>query len=150
MRRILFINIYFILFQILMLNSTSPWQTPGQGPVLSSLPVSRLELSVACTNLADTDVLSKSDPVCVMLVKNSDKWMEYGRTERIDNSLSPNWMKKFTIDYKFEERQILKFMIYDLDSSSSQLSHHDFLGEIEVMLIIDVCILKIFIRCISS
>ena len=146
MRRILSNNIYFILFQILMLNSTSPWQTPGKGPVLSSLPVSRLELSVACTNLADTDVLSKSDPVCVMLVKNSDKWMEYGRTERIDNSLSPNWMKKFTIDYKFEERQILKFMIYDLDSSSSQLSHHDFLGEIEVMLIIVVCILKILFR----
>ena len=54
--------------------------------------------------------------------------------EMIQDSLSPSWMKKFVIDYKFEERQMLRFAIYDFDSSSSNLSNHDFLGQIEVSL----------------
>merc|ERR1712013_199327 len=40
----------------------------------------------------------------------------------------------FVIDYKFEERQLLKFAIYDVDSESSSLDSHDFLGSIEVSL----------------
>merc|ERR1719210_220181 len=108
----------------------SPFQIPGG----SGLPISTVELAVSCTNLADTDLMSKSDPLCVLFVKNNNSWMEYGRTEKITDSLSPAWLKKFVIDYKFEERQMLKFSVYDLDSSSAQLSHHDFLGEVETSL----------------
>lgn len=114
-----------------MLPTSPPFQSPGQ---MMPLPVTTVELSVSCNNLRDMDVMSKSDPVCVLFVKNNNRWMEFARTEMITDSLSPSWMKKFIIDYKFEERQMLKFSIYDLDSSSAQLSHHDFLGEIETSL----------------
>jgi len=113
-----------------MLPSSPPFQVPGG----MSLPVTTVELSVSCKNLRDMDVMSKSDPVCVLFVKNNNRWMEFARTEKITDSLSPSWLKKFVIDYKFEERQMLKFSVYDLDSSSAQLSHHDFLGEVETSL----------------
>ena len=108
----------------------SPFQIPGG----SGLPISTVELAVACTNLADTDLMSKSDPLCVLFIKNNNSWMEFGRTEKITDSLSPAWLKKFVIDYKFEQRQMLKFAVYDVDSSSFNLSDHDFLGHVEVSL----------------
>ena len=114
----------------------SPFQVPGSGGSgpPPGLPMSTVELAVSCTNLADTDLMSKSDPLCVLFVKNNNSWMEFGRTEKITDSLSPAWLKKFVIDYKFEQRQMLRFAVYDVDSSSSKLSDHDFLGHIEVSL----------------
>jgi len=93
-----------------------------------------VELSVSCQNLADTDIMSKSDPVCVLFVKNQSSWTEFDRTERIADNLSPSWTKKFVIDYKFEERQMLRFAVYDFDNNSTNLSNHDFLGQIDVSL----------------
>ena len=87
------------------------------------------------------DVLSKSDPLCVLFVHGpagarggQGDWLEYGRTELIKDSLSPAWQKKFIMDYKFEERQVLKFEVYDMDSESSRLTDHDFLGSAEATL----------------
>ena len=94
-----------------------------------------------CEKLADTDMLSKSDPLCVLFVHGKagarggqGEWLEYGRTELINDSLSPAWQKKFILDYKFEERQLLKFAVYDMDSESSRLTDHDFLGSVEATL----------------
>uniref|UniRef100_A0A672KWK8 Copine 8 n=1 Tax=Sinocyclocheilus grahami TaxID=75366 RepID=A0A672KWK8_SINGR len=53
----------------------------------------------------------------------------FGRTEVIDNTLNPDFVRKFILDYFFEERQNLKFDLYDVDSKSSNLSKHDFLGQ---------------------
>ena len=103
-------------------------------PSQLQLPTSVVELSVRCSDLADMDVMSKSDPVCVLSLLQGPAWLEFGRTEQIEDSLCPSWQKKFVMDYKFEERQHLKFAVYDLDSSSSQLEDHDFLGSIEVTL----------------
>ena len=104
-------------------------------PGLAALPTSTVELSIRCENLADTDILSKSDPACVLFIKGkANNWLEFGRTERISDTLSPSWHKKFVMDYKFEERQLLKFAIYDMDSESSRLESHDFLGSAEVSL----------------
>jgi len=89
---------------------------------------------VRCSNLADMDVLSKSDPVCILSLQQGRNWLEVGRTERITDSLSPTWQKKFVMDYKFEERQHLRFTVYDLDSSSAFLEDHDHLGSLEVSL----------------
>lgn len=42
--------------------------------------VSKVELSVSCSDLLDKDVGSKSDPLCVLLQKNGgDKWVEVTR-----------------------------------------------------------------------
>jgi hypothetical protein len=61
-----------------------------------------------CRNLLDRDVLSKSDPVCVVYTKDlrTNQYIEIGRTEQIQNNLNPNWNTKFTVDYRFEERQV--------------------------------------------
>jgi len=104
---------------------------PGQ----AALPTSTIELAVRCESLANTDVLSKSDPMCVLFVTGkAGEWLEYGRTELINDTLNPSWQKKFIIDYKFEERQMLKLSVYDMDSESSRLTDHDFLGSLDASL----------------
>lgn len=101
-------------------------------PVVASLST-EVELSVRCENLQDEDVLSKSDPTCVLFSKDqkSSSWVEIGRTEKILDSLSPRWTKKFRLQYRFEERQQLRFEVYDIDSSRERLSDHDPLGWME-------------------
>ncbi|KAM6289043.1 copine-5-like, partial [Aegotheles albertisi] len=100
---------------------------PGTGPV----PATRVELTVSCRQLLDKDTFSKSDPLCVLYTQRpgSRQWREFGRTEVIDNSLNPDFLRKFVLDYFFEEKQNLRFDLYDVDSKSSDLSKHDFLGQ---------------------
>ena len=111
----------------------------------ASSPSSQIEISVRCSGLADRDLTSKSDPTCILLVptvgleydKNGQRkaWEEYGRTEKILNSLDPHWETKFVMDYRFEERQMLRFAVYDIDSDRlSHLSDHDSLGHLECSL----------------
>jgi len=57
------------------------------------------------------------------------QWREFGRTEVIDNTLNPDFVRKFIVDYFFEEKQNLRFDLYDVDSKSPDLSKHDFLGQ---------------------
>merc|ERR1711963_219521 len=90
-------------------------------PQSTSLPTSTVELSVKCTDLADKDILSKSDPICVMFMQRNNQWFEVGRTEMIKDNLNPAWEKKFVVDYSFEERQVVKFEVYDFDSDSKNL-----------------------------
>uniref|UniRef100_A0A674JGW3 Copine 8 n=1 Tax=Terrapene triunguis TaxID=2587831 RepID=A0A674JGW3_9SAUR len=54
----------------------------------------------------------------------------FGRTEVIDNTLNPDFVRKFIMDYFFEERENLRFDLYDVDSKSPNLSKHDFLGQV--------------------
>ncbi|KAF4798000.1 Copine-3 [Turdus rufiventris] len=97
--------------------------------------VTKVELTISCTNLLDKDVGSKSDPLCVLLQNSSgQQWYEVDRTERVKNSLNPRFAKKFLIDYYFELVQKLKFGIYDIDNKTYDLSDDDFLGELECTL----------------
>ena len=104
-----------------------------------ALPTSQLELSVRCESLCDKDLLSKSDPMCVMFMKpkgnpGCPSWVEIARTEVVKDNLNPEFNKKFIVDYSFEERQPVKFEIYDWDADSHKLSMHDFLGRCETTL----------------
>ncbi|KGL79266.1 Copine-5, partial [Tinamus guttatus] len=54
---------------------------------------------------------------------------QFGRTEVIDNTLNPDFVRKFILDYFFEEKQNLRFDLYDVDSKSPDLSKHDFLDQ---------------------
>uniref|UniRef100_A0A8C8SEF6 Copine 5 n=1 Tax=Pelusios castaneus TaxID=367368 RepID=A0A8C8SEF6_9SAUR len=56
-------------------------------------------------------------------------FLQFGRTEVIDNTLNPDFVRKFILDYFFEEKQNLRFDLYDVDSKSPDLSKHDFLGQ---------------------
>uniref|UniRef100_A0A8C3AU12 Copine-3 n=1 Tax=Cyclopterus lumpus TaxID=8103 RepID=A0A8C3AU12_CYCLU len=97
--------------------------------------VTKVELTVSCENLLDTDVGSKSDPLCVLLMNSSDsQWYEVGRTEKVQNCLCPKFAKKFVIDYYFEIVQKLTFGIYDIDNKTVDLSDDDFLGQLECTL----------------
>uniref|UniRef100_A0A1I7S2X2 Copine-8 n=1 Tax=Bursaphelenchus xylophilus TaxID=6326 RepID=A0A1I7S2X2_BURXY len=91
-------------------------------------PKSKVELVLAARNLADRDVLSKSDPMCVVYRVDNNVAREVARTEIIWDNLSPNWATKIKLDYFFERRQTLLFKIYDIDSPNATLSEHDFLG----------------------
>ena len=106
--------------------------SPGQ----SSAPVTTVELSLSGKDLADMDLFSKSDPFCVLYIRDNktQQWLCIDRTETIDNTLHPEWQKKFVMQYKFEERQVLKFEVYDSDGNSSNLELHDFIGSLECSL----------------
>ncbi|XP_060050620.1 copine-8 isoform X2 [Erinaceus europaeus] len=98
----------------------------------AAIPATRVEVSVCCRNLLDRDTFSKSDPICVLYVQGvgNKEWREFGRTEVIDNTLNPDFVRKFILDYFFEERENLRFDLYDVDSKSPNLSKHDFLGQV--------------------
>mmetsp|Transcript_17047 Transcript_17047/g.28140 ORF Transcript_17047/g.28140 Transcript_17047/m.28140 type:complete len:116 (-) Transcript_17047:661-1008(-) len=85
--------------------------------------ISKCELSIAAQKLLDRDLTSKSDPMCVLFVKNKSttEWQEYGRTEVVKNNNSPVFSKTFILDYRFEERQELKFALYDVDQQNAAL-----------------------------
>uniref|UniRef100_A0A3B1K931 Copine family member 9 n=1 Tax=Astyanax mexicanus TaxID=7994 RepID=A0A3B1K931_ASTMX len=53
----------------------------------------------------------------------------FGRTEVIENTLNPDFVRKFVLDYFFEEKQNLRFDVYNVDSRSSNISKHSFLGQ---------------------
>ena len=101
-----------------MSSSGASWQPPGHGGATNTFspgqaldPTSTVELSIRCTNLADMDVFSKSDPFCVLYMKDqkSGQWLCFDKTETIDNNLNPHFEKKFVLQYKFEERQLLRY-----------------------------------------
>ncbi|XP_007906414.1 copine-8 isoform X2 [Callorhinchus milii] len=100
-------------------------------PIHASIPATKVEITISCRNLLDRDTFSKSDPICVLYLQGigTKEWRETGRTEVIDNTLNPDFVRKFILDYFFEERQNLRFDLYDVDSKSSNLSKHDFLGQ---------------------
>ncbi|NXX54520.1 CPNE9 protein, partial [Scopus umbretta] len=85
-------------------------------------------------NLLDMDTFSKSDPVVVLFVQGSgsSEWKEFGRTEVIDNTLNPDFVRKFVLDYYFEEKQNLRFD--PPGSHSAVLGAQDFLGQAFVAL----------------
>jgi hypothetical protein len=87
-------------------------------------------------NLTCQDAFSKSDAMCVTYQQpfGQSHWVEMHRTECIKNCHHPDFTRKIQMPYRFEERQILKFEIYDIDSASSKLSDHDFLGSAQCTL----------------
>ncbi|KAL1420740.1 hypothetical protein MTO96_004473 [Rhipicephalus appendiculatus] len=105
-------------------------------PAIACTPVVKVEISVSCRQLKLKDVFSKSDPMCVLFMRScdTDKWWEMGRTETIRDTLDPDFVTKFLVDYYFEERQQLEFKVYDVDSKSTDLRSHDFLGQVNCTL----------------
>uniref|UniRef100_A0A3Q3GYN7 Copine 8 n=1 Tax=Labrus bergylta TaxID=56723 RepID=A0A3Q3GYN7_9LABR len=85
-------------------------------PLNASIPATKVEITVS---------------FCVLYTQamGNKEWREFGRTEVIDNTLNPDFVQKFMLDYFFEERQNIRFDLYDVDSKSANLSKHDFLGQ---------------------
>uniref|UniRef100_A0A3B4FF91 Copine family member 9 n=1 Tax=Pundamilia nyererei TaxID=303518 RepID=A0A3B4FF91_9CICH len=101
-------------------------------PLNSIVPATKIEITVSCRNLLDMDTFSKSDPGnCLLSHTDSShsSFICFGRTEVIDNTLNPDFVRKFVLDFFFEEKQNLRFDVYNVDTRSSNLSKHDFLGQ---------------------
>ncbi len=95
------------------------------------MPTSQIEMTLSCRNLLNKDILSKSDPYCLVQMKDSwhEKYFEIGRTETINDNLNPEWVKKFIINYNFETVQKMRFEVWDVDPDGK-----DFLGLFETTL----------------
>lgn len=76
------------------------YQEEGKG----NLPTSKIELTISCKNLLTTHIIrNKSNPYCVVLMKRAWQkiFKEIARTEVIENSLNPEWIRKIFVDYNF-------------------------------------------------
>uniref|UniRef100_A0A8C7UE99 Copine family member 9 n=1 Tax=Oncorhynchus mykiss TaxID=8022 RepID=A0A8C7UE99_ONCMY len=85
-------------------------------PLNSTVPATKIELTVSFVVLYVQGIGTK-------------EWREFGRTEVIDNTLNPDFVRKFVLDFFFEEKQNLRFDVYNVDTRSSNISKHDFLGQ---------------------
>ena len=94
--------------------------------------LTQVELYVSGRNLADMDLFSKSDPLCILSEFNesTQKWVKLGQTEQIHNHLSPNFRTRFTINYFYERVQLLKFEVVDVDGDGT----FDLIGEVSTEL----------------
>ncbi|CAM9668630.1 unnamed protein product [Pylaiella littoralis] len=79
----------------------------------------RVHLSLSCDGLANLDVGSKSDPFVVVSMKSGGNagWSEIGRTEVVANNLSPRFVTLIPATFRFEEVQMLRFDVFDVEGS---------------------------------
>ena len=87
----------------------------------------QVELFLSCRNLTDTDTFTKADPKVKVIYINKGKTINLGETEVHKNDLNPIFKKTFIVDYIFEEKQALKFEVWDHDSTGSD----DLIGFVE-------------------
>uniref|UniRef100_A0AAY5EBG9 C2 domain-containing protein n=1 Tax=Electrophorus electricus TaxID=8005 RepID=A0AAY5EBG9_ELEEL len=85
-------------------------------PLHTHVPATKIEVTVSFVVLYVQGIGTK-------------EWREFGRTEVIENTLNPDFVRKFVLDYFFEEKQNLRFDVYNVDSRSSNISKHSFLGQ---------------------
>lgn len=105
---------------------------------------STLQLSISCSyklflllnffsDLPKLDTFSKSDPIVLIYEKTQEnQWNEIGRTEMIKNNHFPEFVTKINLKYHFEQNQVIKFYILDIDDSKAKIAltgkGHDSIG----------------------
>ena len=87
----------------------------------------QLNLYISARKLKDLDVMSKSDPCCALYEEKNGRWVKIAQTEKIKDSLNPDFEQALTVAYYFEKLQKLKFTIIDDDGSGT----YDTIGEVE-------------------
>eukprot|EP00117_Sycon_ciliatum_P040172 scpid64233/ scgid29563/ Copine-3; Copine III len=103
---------------------SAPYDAADAGPEQFKSPI---QMFISCKNLIDKDILSKSDPICVVdLLQGSidvseDLFREIGRTEWIKDNLNPTFSRSVTTDYFFEAVQHVRFMVYDVDDEKQDV-----------------------------
>ncbi|XP_028397014.1 copine-1-like isoform X2 [Dendronephthya gigantea] len=93
----------------------------------------KLEMYIRCTELCQVDQFSKSDPLCVLFMKNMGQWCEYGRTESIPNNLNPRFCQSIGLEVGGADTLPIKLTVYDLANfTSKDLRKHDVIGSVEL------------------
>uniref|UniRef100_A0A8D0D8S2 Copine family member 9 n=1 Tax=Sander lucioperca TaxID=283035 RepID=A0A8D0D8S2_SANLU len=103
-------------------------------PLNTRVPATKIEVTVSCRFFLFSPSASSpslSLPVVVLYLQavGTKEWREFGRTEVIDNTRNPDFVRKFVLDFFFEEKQNLRFDVYNVDSRSCNISKYDFLGQ---------------------
>eukprot|EP00168_Porphyra_purpurea_P013154 TRINITY_DN357_c0_g1_i4.p1 TRINITY_DN357_c0_g1~~TRINITY_DN357_c0_g1_i4.p1 ORF type:complete len:311 (+),score=97.20 TRINITY_DN357_c0_g1_i4:742-1674(+) len=95
----------------------------------------QIEIHIECSNLANLDVMSKSDPFAVLYAKSGHVGrLEIGRTETVFDDLYPRWCHSFILDYERNNPKTLVVEVFDRDSRSERLRKHDHIGSVECSL----------------
>eukprot|EP01129_Flabellula_baltica_P010468 TRINITY_DN4429_c0_g1_i1.p1 TRINITY_DN4429_c0_g1~~TRINITY_DN4429_c0_g1_i1.p1 ORF type:complete len:448 (-),score=111.47 TRINITY_DN4429_c0_g1_i1:395-1738(-) len=99
---------------------------------MNPVPLSKIELAFSCRDLVNLDTLSKSDPQIWVEMRDprTGNYVFLGRTEMIKNNLNPNFQTRIRVDYYFEEVQMMKFTIADIDHPVETLAGQDIIGEV--------------------
>jgi hypothetical protein len=86
--------------------------------------LSRIELSVQCSNIPSKDTFSASDPLVAVTEKDLKTNMVTYRdiTESIENNANPVFKKRLILEYRFEARQELCFEVYDMDTEKDNMN----------------------------
>jgi|Transcript_47183 Ca2+-dependent lipid-binding protein len=100
--------------------------------VLANNLKERVNLFVSGRNLKNLDVMSRSDPRCLLFEKQGERWVKIGETETIQNNLNPDFKTSFTVDYYFEKTQHFRFCMIDSDNSSG--TDYDEIGDVTVVM----------------
>jgi hypothetical protein len=58
------------------MQATAPYPTGPPSAPSETMCVSRVQLNISCKNLLDKDVMSKSDPMCVVMLLKNNSWEE--------------------------------------------------------------------------
>lgn len=104
--------------------------------------MSQVEIFMRCLSLASKDMLSNSDPFVVVYSrevmaahsKTFPPWTEIHRTKTMKNNPNPQFTASVKLLYTFEKEQPLKFMVYDRDDESEDLTKHGLIGFTETSL----------------
>lgn len=99
---------------------------------------SKLEMRLACSGVPKMDVMSNSDPFCVVYIRaGADRWDKLGTTETIVDTHSCRWTRRFFLDKK-SVCSVMRFEVYDRDSERENLKDHDFIGYVEGKLVMSI------------
>ena len=119
---------------------------------MAALPQTMVRLYLKANALMDADILSKSDPYCIVslitertngaaMPGTSDPRNQIvqplGRTETVPNNLCPQWKTSIDVPFQFEAKQTIRVAIFDDDGKGPM--GDDKLGTIEFPLSGVVC-----------
>ncbi|KAI6662043.1 Copine-8-like [Oopsacas minuta] len=93
---------------------------------------SLVEISISCLGLKKMDILSKSDPIATLFLRDTatNKLTEIGRTEVIQDCSDPQFQKTFILSYYFHIEQYIKIVVEDYDKGGK----NEVIGSREVRL----------------
>lgn len=91
-----------------------------------------LQLEMSAEGLKGKDLLSKSDPLCLVEFFDNGKWKVAGKTESLKNTHEPHWTTRVNVPFVFETLQRMRFRVMDVDSG--KLRSDDTLGVVEAPL----------------
>ena len=70
--------------------------------------------------MVNLDTFSLTDPFCEVYIRENknDQWEYIGVTETQQDTLDPDFIESFKINYYFNRTQFLRFEVFDKDTNN--------------------------------